>query len=180
MASVESKITISTLTYSVIKISFSVVPITGEELTNLDNYAIAAVTSGASTVAPVSVFGYDTTEGTTDFVYLKITRPTLESIYRIDIANLTDSSENELINVRGLFKGKSSKSDSMYNAFSKTYNTKTDSTLGQLIMAIGIEDDKIGGVENEAPIPTDAEAGILSDSTSTFGTATFGTNTFGG
>jgi len=168
--------TIKTLTYRLLRVSFSQTVVIDSNFNNLDNYEITALTEGADEVTVQGLQGFSSSNETTNFVDIRISKATKGAIYKLVISNLLNTENYLLISMEGYFMGRDTKMDSVHEALSSAYKIDTESTLGHVLLALSIIDEEIGGKENYDALPPD----ITAVGPSTYGESTYGVSTFGG
>lgn len=141
----------------VIELKFSDPMLRDTQLTKTSNYTITPVTIGNS----VTVLGVRAGKSTSaPSVFLNITQPTVGATYRI-------SASTNLVGLNGIylsanistciFVARQTKIDDMLNSLPKHYDIGIDSRLRNILMAIGRQDDLLGGTrldfvaDNTAP-----------------------------
>ena len=83
-------------------------------------------------------------------VYLVITPPTLGAVYDISIVGVVRSLDNQSLNVNtGRFTSRRTKVDSMCSTRPPMYDLSPDAVYRNVLNAIGREDDRIGGSQDE-------------------------------
>lgn len=175
---VAGRIWLRTITRRVIRVTFNRDVIV-EDALDATKYTIALFNSTGQEVELLGIQGNDPDgNGETQYIDLRLTRPTLGADYKITIANIRTADGKVIESVEGYIRGRLTKTDSILDKLSKVYNVDLDdSVLAHVLAGVGISDDIIGAGENDYDAVAVAESGVTS---STFGTATFGTNTFGG
>jgi hypothetical protein len=160
MAANPQRIQVTTLAKDLLRVSFNIDVAVTPELLDLTNYSITAVDPVTSSDAQVlSVLGMDFSDtSSTDFIDLQVSNTEQGTLYRIVISNLLDPDEDTLTDgagggVQGEFRSRLTKADSMLMGIPPLYDTSVTSTLKQLILAIAVRDEEIGGGEEEPSTP---------------------------
>jgi len=151
MAGALSKISVQVLSKDKIRINFTL-DVTVQSLLDIDNYIITPITSGANNVVVQSVNGLANDYGLTHFVDLGVSTISIDSTYRIEISNIYDANGMVLNYLYANFIARKTKTDSILNFIPSNYGVGIDSVFYNVLQAIAIEDEKMGGQDNLAPI----------------------------
>lgn len=174
---VAGKVWFRTITQRLIRATFNR-SIVVDDLLDISKYSIELISAQGNIVSVLDVKGADPDgNGETLYADLFISKPTIDSVYKITISNLRTGDAKLIESVYGYVKSRLTKVDSILSKLPKMYNTDLNaSTLTQLIIGFGSSDDLIGGGEDYDAINLESTV----TASSTYGTATFGTSTFGG
>jgi len=171
---------IKAVAHDVLRAYFPEPVVTSQALTLVDNYLITTLTSGATDVTVTGVRTLDPEAGLASFVDVYISPVALDALYRLEVRNQRNVRgsilyNGELLGMAAHFLGRSTKADAMRGTFARLYSTRgVESTLLQIIVALALEDERLGGQGDLSPIP------IPVPPPTTFGTSTYGTDTYGG
>lgn len=156
------RVTIRSLALDVLRVDFAQALAANDSMFDLDNYEITPVTSGADTVEVSQIIkGGEADDPTVTYVDLQITRAALDATYQLLITNLETSDSVLLAELVGEFLGRATKTDSFTRSIPQQYNTRPDSTLRQVLTAMALEDERIGGQGDLSPLPaSDTGTGI--------------------
>jgi len=171
---------IKAVAHDVLRAYFPEPVATSQALTLVDNYLITTLTSGATDVTVTGVRTLDPEAGLANFVDVYISPVSLDALYRLEVRNQRTVKGSILYNgallgMAAHFLGRSTKADAMRGTFARLYSTRgVESTLLQIIVALALEDERLGGQGDLSPIP------IPMPPPTTFGTSTYGTDTYGG
>jgi hypothetical protein len=150
------RITIQSLARDVLRVNFSQALAANDSMFDLDNYAITPVTSGADAVEVARIIkGGEEDDPTVTYVDLQITKAALDATYQLLVTNLETSDSVLLAEQTGEFLGRFTKTDSFTRSVAQLYNTRPDSTLRQILTAMALEDERIGGQGDLSPLPAD-------------------------
>lgn len=118
------------------------------------SYSIEPLDGGV----PVSVLRVQTgNENNTPHVWLVTTPPEIGKVYKVTFANLFTVDGTVVSPGACKFIGRSTKEDSIINGRPQMFDMRPQSIYRQLLLAIGREDDLIGGSRNDfftTPIPS--------------------------
>ena len=176
----KANIQIKCLAVNILRVYFPEPVVTSSDLTLISNYTSTTITEGANDVEILSVRGIEAELGVVSSVDVYISRVSLEAVYRLEVRNQRNAKRQILtsglyIGMAGLFAGRITKTDSMRGAVAGLYDTTgTASTMLQVLMAMALEDERVGGQGDLSPTP------IPVIPPTTFGTATYGTGTYDG
>jgi len=171
---------IKAVAHDVLRVYFPEPVATSQALTLVDNYLITTLTSGATDVTVTGVRTLDPEAGLANFVDVYISPVPLDALYQLEVRNQKNAKgsilyNGELLGMAARFLGRSTKVDAMRGTFARLYSTRgVESTLLQIIVALALEDERLGGQGDLSPIP------IPVPPPTTFGTSTYGTETYGG
>lgn len=178
MPSSTTTTTVKVISKDVIRVEFEDGISATSSVSDSSTYVITPHDSSSNLVEILSVIT-NVEEGEALFyIDLNITAPTIGALYAIEIDGLYDLTGNDYAVLGADFVGKSTKIDSMTNSFGRMYDLKIGSNLRNILMAVCLEDEKIGGQGDLSARPPSSTS--TTTSTSTYGTATYGTNTYGG
>jgi len=165
----------------VLRVTFGISIAIDEALRDISNWEVLVIPSGDDPqVVDVRI---DPTADTVTSVDLEVTKTTKGVTYQVNAHNLSDDDGVSVVNADGehtlsaRFSSHLTKVDSILNQLPGPFSSTLDSNIRQILSAIAIEDDVIGGKDSEISldIRIDEDA-----SGSTLGTMTLGTDTYGG
>lgn len=122
------------------------------------NYTIVITGTSIQEVIVQEVYA-DMAENSLEYVDLYISRPVPDTLYTVIAAELEGVDQRPFIDLAGKFTAKTTKVDSLTKNLSSIYSKAISSTIHQIITAVGISDEEIGG--------STAEAGAVTLSTTT-------------
>jgi hypothetical protein len=171
---------IKAVAHDVLRVYFPEPVVTTQALTLVDNYLITPLTEGAEDVTVTGVRVLDPEQGLATYADVYISPVSIDALYRLEVRNQRNAAGSILYNgslpgMAAHFLGRSTKADAMRGTFARLYSTRgVESTLLQIIVALALEDERLGGQGDLSPIP------IPVPPPTTFGTSTYGTDDYGG
>lgn len=128
-----------------IRVQLSDTVVVNSAYTSLDTYTISSITGGGdisvrSVVVPV---GFTTTD-----VILYVDKPVKGTIYELTINALRRRDGAAIID-SARFEGRQTKGENMLKEIPSHWDTRPTSIVRNVITAIAIEDDKIGGSRDD-------------------------------
>lgn len=132
-------ITAQNLMYDEIRINFSS-PMSRQGLTTIENYTFVP-----NTVSVREIIVPQSEDEVINYVDVHVSTLTPGQTWSITVTNLTDSIGTPIGVQTTTLIAKLTKSDKIIHGFPSMYNTEVKSVLRQLLLAIGIADEQIGG-----------------------------------
>jgi hypothetical protein len=146
----ESKI----IAEDVVKVTFETPVAAEDNLVDLDNWSITAVTPD-SIESEIKNVLFDPTFDTVLFVYLEVSRMSLGAVYQVNVSNIRSEDGILLANSEGSstlsskFQSHLTKIDSILKSMSSMYGSELGSNIREVLSAIAIIDEEIGGETSE-------------------------------
>lgn len=112
--------------------------------------------------------------GTSQSILIVVDKPTEGAVYRVDVNNLPFR-EGGTLSAHGSFIHRKTKTDSALKFFPVHFNTQPDSTIRQVITAMTLSDDIIGGT---VPDEIDEIESDLTYGAFVYGAGVYGPTTF--
>ncbi len=118
-----------------------------DEYNDRDNYTITIVEGGSGTVTVRSVL--PTNEDITTEVILIMDRLVGGLTYEVSLGTNLKSADGQSVVGTARFVGRKTKTENMLKGLPRHFNTSSTSTIRQILTAIGVSDDLIGGSLDE-------------------------------
>lgn len=145
--SVEEAPSADPLADDIVLMTFEKEAVVDSKFSNPNTYTVTRVSSEGQDVAIRGVI-VPKNSRTTKEVALVLDKPTHGAHYRITASNLNGRDGNP-VGGSGDFIGRRTKTEDMIRVISSHYNTAPDSVIRQVLTAIGVQDDIIGGSRND-------------------------------
>ena len=144
--SIEEAPLVEPLTNDTIRITFDSEVVVDSLFSDTGSYVVAVVEGEG----PVSVREVLTPEDsrTTRSVILVVDKPTHGTHYRVTVAGLTGR-DGALVGGSSDFFGRRTKAEDMVRSMPMHYSRRPDSLIRNILTAIGIEDETIGGSRDD-------------------------------
>lgn len=142
------------LARDVLRVVFSTSIAVDSTLMDEQSWTVTPVTAGASQVSVAQVM-IDSSFSSVSFVDLKVTRSTVGDTYQVSASGLskTDGSATIPGDLTAKFVSHLTKVDSILRSMPTMYGSGVGSIVRQILTAIAIQDEEIGG-ESSVILPT--------------------------
>lgn len=112
------------------------------------NYAISVV-EGTGEVAITKILPFQDGSKVSRFIIIETQPMTYGTTYSVSITDAVDRSGETLLPASATFDARYSKGDSILRSMPKHYDTRSTSNLAGVLLAIGRQDDLIGGSRDD-------------------------------
>jgi hypothetical protein len=141
-----NNIVVKSILRDLINVTFTNEVTTNTDLTNAANYTVVDAATETISLQVIAVNGFDPEDGTVTSINLQLfPPPELDTEYKLTIVNLKNSNGATYEPMTDKFIGQLTKANSLQKTLSKMYSKDLGSNITNILLAIGIEDDKIGG-----------------------------------
>ena len=169
------------IAHNILRVTFSIDMATDTNLFNTANYQIARTSTQAREVQVVQVRGIQNAEEGVDIGFARIidllvTQPSLDTVYNFTAENIYTADGKVFTDAYASFVAHSTKGDTILSWVPPAFALNDQAALRHVLLALAIEDDRIGGGDNLIALPED----LGETESQNLGSGVLGTMTIGG